>query len=310
MLQYLTGDSVYKILGTTLSSNVFAYSTAGTTAPVIKIYLYASSSSGSIPTLSTTIGTMDATGNFTLTASNWFAINRGALPAAVATLKKVTTNSDINSGCDYAFSGWQITDSTQIGSCTNFAMVVTTYCASASTTTVFNSISLIPGLIACRPAPLSFQETYYNASYFYEKSWATDVAQSAIDYNNSIMTRQLIAEDAVGGGRILFVARSFEILYKTPKRYGSNLTLISPATRTTGAVSGKLYNNGALVATGDLTVTTLWNGTYSGKNNSFYLAYTVGNTSSGLNYTVAAASTNAEASMFYHYIQDVRLGIV
>lgn len=308
MLQYLEGSEIKKILGTYLSSNVQTFFVAGATAPVARIYLYRGSSSATIPTLPTSIGTLDPVGNFTLTASNWTAIprNNQQIPPEF-TLKKVVTNSDMNSGTDFGFTGWQITDNTQIGDTTYFAMVVSFYCPSASTVVTVNSISLVPGLIATRPAPITAQEALLQNNFYFEKSYARGTAIGTATTTGSIYKQQGFFDAGSSVGR--WYAKTFSINYRTPKgRTAPAVTLYSTASGTSGFIYGQLYNNGAFVSLAEANVPiSLWTQSYLSENSVTYTATNVSTTASGISFV--ATEVQPEALSFFQYTVDARSGV-
>ncbi len=182
ILQYLSGDTVKKMIGTSLSVNVFGY-VIGASLPVnMQIYLFRAPSTATIPTLPATIGTIAINGNFTLTASNWDAIPRGGSAIPNVPLNSILTNSDINNSANnYGFNGWQITDSADIANTDLFAIVVTFAYASASTSITINSISLTAGDIPSRPAIKTPDETLRECQYYYQKSFiGSQVPQQAL----------------------------------------------------------------------------------------------------------------------------------
>lgn len=174
MIQYLSGSQAMKILNTTLSVNVNAFITQAGGAVTVKVYLYRGSSAASFPTLPTTIGTLAADGTFTLTAANWTLIPRSNLGQAHGVLSVVNTAdySTLNDVVDLAFSGWEITDGTQLSDTNKFAIVVTYSCPTTATVITTNSISVVPGDIPTRPAPQSLDEVLRECQYYFQKSSA------------------------------------------------------------------------------------------------------------------------------------------
>src|SRR5690606_35774435 len=106
ILQYLSGREAKKILGGKLCLNIDAFKTSAGDDVTVRAYLFRGSSAASIPTLPATIGTMAASGVFTLTASNWTAIPRKGLGTATGTLNEISTNADIPNLKDMQFSQW------------------------------------------------------------------------------------------------------------------------------------------------------------------------------------------------------------
>jgi hypothetical protein len=159
LMQYLSADDAKRILGSRLSVNVFGYMTTNSTPVTASVYLFSAPSTSAIPTLPTSIGTVATNGVFTLTASGWTQIPRSGLDTAQGVLPYVATDAEINnSDNDIGFTGWEITDNTQISDTNYFAIVVTFAYVDTSTEITINSISLIPSDIPSRPAPETFDE--------------------------------------------------------------------------------------------------------------------------------------------------------
>ncbi len=211
IMQYLTGNVVKKLLGNPLSVNVFGYQTAGSQPVVMRVYLFSSPSGSPVPTGSLpdagTIGSMDANGVFTVSASGWVTVPRSGLDTAKSSLNVVSSNPNINSpDNDYGFSQWQITDSTQLGNTANFAIVVTFAAASTATIKV-TSISLVPGDIPCRPAIQSQDEVLRQCQFYYSKSFAPATAPATtagVDTGEADVLQTVAASTASFGPIVRF----------------------------------------------------------------------------------------------------------
>lgn len=172
IMQYLSGAQVKNMLGKRLSVNVFGYCNASGTSTTMRVYLYRGSSGATFPILPTSIGTLSSSGIFSLTAANWSEIPRSGLPTAQVILKSIATNDGIyNANNNYGFSGWQLTDATQIGDTDKFAIVVTFVSTGSGRITTLNSISVVPGDIPCAPSPKTYDETLRECQYYYSKSF-------------------------------------------------------------------------------------------------------------------------------------------
>ena len=190
LLQYLSGADAKRILGTDLSVNVFGYVTSLSGAVTMSVYLFRAPSTSAIPTLPTSIGTVATNGTFTLTASGWTQIPRGGLDTPQVVLPYLAANSDINNlDNDMGFTGWQITDSTQISDTDYFAVVVTFAYIDTSTVLTINSISLTPSDIPARPAPKSFDEVLKQCQYYYETSYDFGLFPGAVSRTTGVSIR-------------------------------------------------------------------------------------------------------------------------
>lgn len=159
LLQYLSDSEAVQTSLNNVSVNIEAYSLINP-AVVVRVYLFNGNTSSSIPTLPTTIGTLAATGIFTLTAANWTAIpladgysNFYTLP--LSAINNVGFPNFLSDGIFYS-NGTK-----------NFAIVVTFTCPIAGTEVIINSISCVPGEIPTRPAPQTADEVLRECQYYF-----------------------------------------------------------------------------------------------------------------------------------------------
>jgi hypothetical protein len=186
-IQYLSGGQAQKFLGTTLSMNINAFRTQAGGVCNVKVYLYRGNSASTIPILPTSLGTINASGEFTLTAANWTLIPRGNLGQAAGALSTVDTTdySTLNDIVDLQFSGWEITDATQLSDTNKVAIVVTYSCPTTGTVVTINSIGLAPGDIPTIPAPQTASAVLKDCQYYYRKSFLpTQVPASGVGLNS------------------------------------------------------------------------------------------------------------------------------
>ncbi len=207
-IQYLTGAQAKKMLGTSLSVNISGFKTQVGGATNCKVYMYSGRAAATIPALPTVIGTVAADGTFTLTAANWTLIPRGNHGTANGTLSTVSTidYATLNDAEDLAFSGWEITDATQISDTDKFAIVVTYSCPVASTVSVINSISVVPGDIPTRPAPQTPNQVLFECQNYYQMSFpvGTVPAQNAGLAGASLGIQAVSVATAAAGPYIRF----------------------------------------------------------------------------------------------------------
>lgn len=302
VLQYLSGAQAKKVIGTRLAANVFAYKGAAGDDVTMRVYLFRGSSAASIPALGSTIGTLSSSGAFTLTAANWTAIPRSGLDTATATLNTVTVNSDINEGNDYGFSGWEITDSTQIGDTDKIAMVVTFGFISTSTVITLNSISLVPGDLPCRPGEQSLEEVLVSCQSFYESSYPPKIVAGTVT-STAVVVEQPAAHTAVPTA--VGWSTAFGIIFNTPKRTMPVIQFYAPGTLNASAfITMRVYTDATLRATADVA-TSNWTIT-AGRTNINVIA----NNASDLVTGATAVATRPFSEAFFHYTADARLGIV
>lgn len=305
ILQYLQGDDARKILGTPLSVNLFAYSSADKDPVTVRVYLFRAPTAATIPIIPAVLGNIAIDGTFTLTQAGWTEIPRGGLDTAKAILPQLATFDNVNNTAnDTGFSGWELTDASQISDTEKLAIVVTFSYPDASTNIVINSVSLTPGRVPCRPAPLTFSQVLAQCQYYYEKTYDPFFLVGAITPIGSRMFYQKAAEAG-----ILFAAypRFWSDAYKVPKRIAITPSIYSPATGAVNQVSVIIYDNTTTIVTEDSPIT----------------AWTlIDNSTTGFSYQANARSTpiaffggsptllGAEAVINYHRVADARLGII
>ena len=309
IMQYLSGANAKKILGTPLSVNVFGYVTSVSNAVTMKVYLFSAPSTSRIPTLPTSIGTVSTNGVFTLTESGWTQIPRSGLDTPTAILPVISTDSDINNfDNDMPFTGWEITDNTQISDTEFFAMVVTFAYIDTGTTLTLNSISLIQSDIPARPAPKTSTEVLIECQYYYEKSYDVPQTPGVAANNGSIMVEM---EPSLAAGTYGALPRSFAVTYQTRKRIPSSgfpvIPVIYAPDGTINSVFVSVYHNNALVNSGDVAISN-WTETISSESNVFFHAIDVSTPLIGPNGN--GVVVNAEAFILYQFVEDARLGIV
>src|SRR5277367_512803 len=303
ILQYLSGAQAQKMLGTRLSVNVFGYMTSNSSNVTMQTYLCRAPSTSTIPTLATTIGTVDTSGVLTLTAAGWTIIPRSGLPTPSAVLTYVSADSSIpNFTNDMGFTGWEIIDNTQISDTQYFAIVVTFAYIDTGTTLTVNSISVTPSDIPTRPAPQSLDEVRRECQYYYETSYDTGVYPAAVSTDGSVIAPQ---SAALGSGTILASALYVPARYSVTKRLPVTPSFYSTAG--TSADITLIYWQDHTMSTGDVAVSGNW--TVSNSGNTGFALQPVSTTA------VIASGTRVSSSTAYvfaslHYVADARLGIV
>ena len=305
ILQYLSGAEAKKIVGSKLSVNVFGYKGTVGSDVTMRVYLYRGSSAATIPTLPTTLGTLAASGAFTLTAANWTAIPRGGLDVATATLNTIDTAtsnwSDINDAAnDYGFSQWEMTNDTQIGDTDKFAIVVSFGYITAATVITINSISVVPGEIPCRPGLQSASEALRDCRYYYEKSYVNATTPGTVTDTGVVMVPAPLKY--TGGGNNALTYHSFPVKYES-KRTAPTLTFYSPQSATIDRVRISGWAAGAYTSPQDLAISN-WTETSKTVDSAWLSA----DASSSL--VTFAEADSVEGLLLYHYIADARLGIV
>jgi len=226
LLQYLSGETVRKMVGTSMSVNINGYVVGAALPVTMQIYLFRAPSTASIPTLPTTVGTISSNGTFSLTAAGWDAIPRGNLPVPNVTMSSVLVPTDVNNvSNNYGFEGYQITNSIDLANTSLFAMVVTFAYQSATTTITINSISLVPGDTPSLPNLLTPDDTLLQCQYYYQKSFVGSVVPAQ---NSGLLGSSIGALGTVNGIPGSTPAIGPTINFPVPTRIVPTITLYNP----------------------------------------------------------------------------------
>lgn len=310
MIQYLSGAQAKQMVGTDLSVNLSAWRTQAGGAVTARVYLYRGTAAATIPTLPTTIGTMAATGVFTLTAANWTLIPRGNMGQATGTIPTVQTTdyATLNVDDDLKFNGWEMTTSADIADTDKFAIVVTLQCPTTATVVTVDSCSLVAGSIPTRPGAQSRDEVLRECQFYFEKSTNDGVFPSVAALPGCLLTNQHVFDN--GGNTFGVSPRSFSIQYAVKKR----TTVTTPVIYS--SVDGTI-NNAALIgyygATTQISTNVLisnWSFADQGQR-----GFNMIPVNSGTSLATSAAIggfdlDNASAIIIFNYVSDARLGII
>jgi hypothetical protein len=308
IMQYLEGNQAKKIIGNKLSVNVNAYKSAAGGNVVTRTYLFRAPLASIFPIIPLSIGSVSPSGIFTITQAGWTEIPRSGLDTATANLSVVNSASDINNGNnDYGFSGWELTDDSQILDTDKFAIVQTFSYIDIGTDIFVDSISLIPGDIPCRPATKSNILTLEECQYYYEKN-----VDPSIDPTAGSTSGLIISSVGPQPGTVSYTvhARFINIKYKSQKRRAVYPTLYAPS----GASNSALLNawDGASL---DVNVVILivganWTQSFSGTSGASFSPVNRANNIANVATGTSGILALAEASILFNYIVDARIGIV
>lgn len=313
LMQYLSGNDAKNILGTPLSVNFFGYVSSNSDPVTMRVYLFRASSGASIPISPASIGSISASGIFTLTEAGWTEIPRSGLDTATAILPNVSTNDAINNETnDIPFTGWQLTDPAQIGNTDKFAIVVTFAYPDTSTVITINSISLIPSAIPARPAPESFDTVLRKCQYYYETSYDRGVSVGSVSPNGAVICEQYYLAGSTNP--ILLSSKCYSryltARYVTEKRIPITPSIYSP----TGIFGNVLIN---CVYSGSLNINT--EAPISGNwilSNNGNKAFAFSPVNSAVEVAVGPGTggfvnvQDGEGVAKFHYVADARFGIV
>lgn len=242
-LQYLKGNEAKKMLQGQLSANVQAYRTQAGGDTTVRVYLYRARSTSSFPNLAggLDIASLSSNGVVALTAAavadNWTEIPRGHLGLASGTLSVVTTAdyATLNDAEDLSFSGWEITDATEISDTEKFAIIVSFGCPTSGTVVNTTSISLVPGNIPTRPAPQTLDEVVRECGRYFETSFNVGFRPGSAATTAGNMTK--IQQRITNGVNYEFWAAPFEIRFNSSKISTGGTVITFYSTRTLGAAN-------------------------------------------------------------------------
>jgi len=275
----------------------------------------------SVPLVGASIGTVAASGEFTLNAAsgqglNWTEIERNGLGVATATLPTVTASTDLNNNIDTKFSNWQVTDAAEISNTDKFAIVATFVVPTDNTQVTIDSISVTPGNIPCRPGAKSEAESLADCRQYYEKSYelgtAPPVAATptvpATFTGVKIVTAPLAFTTTGSTNRLMRPNFNLEYVNKhtVPQItiYSPNIvggaTLINKlymAQSTNGVYSNPFLLNGYLGTSPDWRID-------STTRDRTYMRVIDSNAIANL------GVLDFEAVLAYHFVADARLGVV
>lgn len=304
MMQYLSGEQAKKLIGTSLSVNVFGFS-ANASNVTMRVYLFRAPSTAAFPTLPNALGTMTTSGLFTLTAANWTLIPRSSLDTATATLAHATSGAVVRSdSVDYGFSGWEIVTESEIANTDKFAVVVTFFMPTSGTECVMNSISVVPGDIPTRPAPQTPDEVLRECQFYFENSKNLNVLITANGVESALYRQQSVVQ--IGGANLQLWPRSFGIEYNTVKRSAPVVTLYAE-NGTINNVTGYIYSEGVQINTGNIASTN-WTQSSNGNKAIQFLSNYVNNAAGFISFGHLIGNTS-EAFISFHYQADARIGI-
>jgi hypothetical protein len=303
VIQYLDQQQARKFLNQPLAVNVAGLFLAGLKVTISLWY----TTDASLPNLDTgsylsLVATLDANGKPATFNGNWTEITRD-----IGTDATFLGNGPVTLDyTDYSFNGWNIGNSTISNSVTFFAIVIGT--APISSTlggeVDINSVNLVNGSIATRPAPQTADQVLRECQYYYEKSYDLDVKPGTVNAHSALIKPML--GRVVGGDTVLNVM-PFSVEYKQAKRVKTpGFTFYSPGVGTAGSVGGQIFSNIYQTnASVEIVAGTTWSPTYGQYGVQWLPLALVGNFgATGSNVAPPIASIN------FHYIVEARLGIV
>ncbi len=298
LVQYLQGPDALATTVSRLASNLLLYASASNV--VVKVQMFYSSANGTIPTLPTSLGSIAYTSGrpvFTLTAANWTEITQ--VPGYDNIAAVPTSNNDVPILGFNGLLNYASTSTTQ-----NYAIVVSFAVPTSGTNLLIESISCVPGDIATRPAPLSFDESLAQCQYYYERSYDVGTATGTAMTNAGA---QLSLMGYFNDGSYECLPSLFIVYFKRPKRVkNGTLTLYSVHNASATGVDAYLMSNGSFIGHSYAqTVGSFWNAPGVGENSAYYVPLTAGSLATG-----SSIYSTIVSYIQYHFVVDTRLGVV
>ena len=305
---YLTGEQAYNLIGSKLSLNCQVYrgSVGSADDVTLRAYVCFGTTGANIPTLPTLIGSINTSGELTVSASNWAEVPRGGLPYARGDIPVLLTGDTLNTDYDLKFSGWEMTDASTIGSTDKVCVIVTAVAPTSGTQVRFQSINLCNSQIPSRPIPESPDEALRKCQYYYEQSYNIGVAPGTVTDVGTISRTMLAFNSDLGAS---WRPGNFEFSLRQEKIAVPTITFYDPELANTTA-TGRYYYSYGSNATSALTTTSGQVSMTSGRwayhiseHNVF--GEKIADTSA---FNTALVNGGSGAWLNFHYKADARLG--
>jgi len=301
LIQYLPQTSARSLLRNALASNIFGSTTeSGGLNGTVSLWY---TTNVSVPVLPLSlVTTLDANGHPSAVVAGWTEVTR---PNKIGNALFALTADLENTG----MTGWDVSDTSIPETATYFAIVVGTESITDGSSATFKSISLVPGDIATIPAPQTPDQVLRECEYYYEKSYDPSVVVGAVTGIGALSATMLPSRNG-GNTDNTLVARQFSIRFREPKRITPNTnTSVTLYTNLGGGVDdlvlGILFSGGTQIFSGNIAVAGNW----QGNSGTTGVVYQPANVNNLLSFTTGATTT-AEAFIEFHYVVDVRLGII
>ena len=297
VIQYLEGNQARNMFVQCAKNGISAYAGIGS-LPIrsFTISLWYSANP-SFPVIATgtnnsIVTALDANGHPTVVAG-WTEIKR-------ASISESNQFSNVSASIieDFFFSYFR-DSAPEAALASKFAIVIGTSALTAGDILFFQSVSVVPGLVATPPGIQKKDEVLRECQYYYETS---DPDSFGAFYSQ---------ESVVAGGNAKSYVTLFELQYQQTKRIAPNVTLTDLSSNA-NAVTGFLYfDSGAGISnhpTANLSIgagITFWTNPVVGTIRAEFVPNTVNAWD-----TQASASNYSSASIAFNYVLDARLGIV
>lgn len=206
LIQYLPQIEARKILNDSCSVNISALTSvvAGVQCRVSLWY----TTDANLPNIAagtndSIVLSLDATGIVTPAAGNWTQVTRNNLGDSPSFTIATSSTTNFN---DYSFSGFNINGIAGASTATFFAIVISTSSVTMGETISWNSISLVPGDIPCRPAPQTMSQVLLDCKRYYNKSFLTGIVPATQIVDGMYSMPQTAGASLVSFGPVVFFA--------------------------------------------------------------------------------------------------------
>lgn len=171
LVQYLEQSVARMILNDRNSVNLTAFTAhVGGLGGTVSLWYTTDGALPSCAANNSIVATLSAAGKPLTFNGTWVEVPRSNLGDATFTIGASPTTTNFN---NYGFNGWDLQGIAATNTATFFAIVVGFASLTAASSVNIDSISLVPGDIPTRPAPLTGNETSLLCKYYYNKTFLT-----------------------------------------------------------------------------------------------------------------------------------------
>jgi len=307
VIQYLEFYQANKILNDKIAVNLSAYAEGQDVTVTISLWY---TTAANLPSISASnnsiVATLDADGHPVSQNGTWTEVPNEIIQQNITFT--VTSGTDFS---EYSFHGWNLDNHAAADSATFFAIVIGTSSITAANALRIESVGLMSGDIATKPAPQTPDQVLQECQYYYEKSYGTGFLPGVA--TTTIGALIIPDPDVYFSGGTYFIAPiPFSIVYKNIKRATPNVVLYSPSSITANRVRVDFWRLAPATPSGSINAVGVapeaspnWIVLTNGTAGIYYIKATT------QVLTVAGAvSDSYSANLFFHYTADARLGIV
>lgn len=302
IIQYLDATQSRKLLNQELCLNISALTTKTGGLPITVSLWYTTDASlpSTVGSNESLVDSLDADGKPDGFNGIWTELKTINGQTLTATIAESATDFT-----DYPFIGYNLDDAVVSNAITYFAVVIGTAQMETADTLHFNSVSLCPGSIPCRPAPKTADEVLRQCQALYETSYEPGVRPGTITNNGFIFINQKVTNPSVSPNTVCF-PQSFSLQFKTIKRAAPQMSFYSPLAQPVGQAEAIARGGPGIDFSG--TTFTFSSFFVSGNINRYNAEYIVTGTTQLVDHTGPSVATSS-AYLLLHYVADSRFGL-